>query len=399
MTNQFVIPSPAETDSKVILTPQDIAELAQIASNDPPLALFIREKLGRDFSTPIPNGGWTPYSLDDAYKENQPLNYLVPGILTAPSLNIIYGAPGALKSFFAADLIVCVAAGHEWLLPEDSASPIQGIPTKQVPVMWVDFDNGVRRTHERFGALGRARNLSPDIALTYYSMPNPHLNGRERASIGELIRRMNDAGVKLVVIDNLGYVSGNSEENSSEMVQVMAHFRELSEETQSAVILIHHQRKSNGYSSRLGESLRGHSSIEGALDLALLIERQEGTDSIKIRSTKDRGEKVSPLGAQFIYENDTAGRLYTAKFVGVNIVTEKARRDDPVIQRIDTVIRDELSNAEELNKTSLIYKVKEKLKDVGDNKIRRRIDELAEEGSIGQKDGLRPNEKIFTTPK
>lgn len=234
MTNQCVIPMPAEADSRVALMPEDIAELVQIARNDPPLALFIREKLGRDFSTSNPNGGWTPYNFSDAYKEIQSLNYLVSGILTVPSLNIIYGAPGALKSFFAADLIVCVATGQEWLLPVDSSSPIKGIPTKQVPVMWVDFDNGVRRTHERFGALGRARNLSPDVALTYYSMPNPRLNGRERSSIGELIQRMNDAGAKLVVIDNLGYVSGDSEENSSEMVQVMAHFRELSEETQSA---------------------------------------------------------------------------------------------------------------------------------------------------------------------
>lgn len=165
------------------------------------------------------------------------------------------------------------------------------------------------------------------------------------------------------------------------------------------MILIHHQRKSNGYASRVGESLRGHSSVEGALDLALLVERQEGTDFIKIRSTKDRGEKVSPLGAQFIYENDAVGRLHKAKFIGTEIVAEKVRRDEPAIQRIDAAIKDVLTNDGELNKTSLVNKVKEKLKNVGDNKIRWRIGELAKEGSIGQKDGVHPNEKIFALPK
>jgi len=54
------------------------------------------------------------------------------------------------------------------------------------------------------------------------------------------------------------------------MATVMGHFRYLAEQAKVAVILIHHQRKSNGSNARLGERLRGHSSIEAALDLASL---------------------------------------------------------------------------------------------------------------------------------
>jgi len=53
----------------------------------------------------------------------------------------------------------------------------------------------------------------------------------------------------------------------------MAHFRQLVEDHSLALILIHHQRKATGTEARAGDRIRGHSSIEAALDVALLVER------------------------------------------------------------------------------------------------------------------------------
>jgi RecA-family ATPase len=79
------------------------------------------------------------------------------------------------------------------------------------------------------------------------------------------------------VIDNLGTASGGADENSAQMIGVMAGLRQIAEEGELAVLVIHHKSKGDGV--RADDSLRGHSSIESAVDLALVVEREEGLDA------------------------------------------------------------------------------------------------------------------------
>ena len=101
-----------------------------------------------------------------------------------------------------------------------------------------------------------------------------------------------DIKAGLVNCDNLGLITGDVEENSAQMAQVMGFLRILTEVTGAAVILIHHQRKGGAGSSRPGDALRGHSSIEASLDLALHVAREPGSQEIVIQSTKTRGVDV-----------------------------------------------------------------------------------------------------------
>ncbi len=59
---------------------------------------------------------WQAYTLADAYQARPPIQYIAGALFEVPSLNIVYGAPGTLKSFLLQDLAVCVAAGQEWLI-------------------------------------------------------------------------------------------------------------------------------------------------------------------------------------------------------------------------------------------------------------------------------------------
>jgi len=51
------------------------------------------------------------YTLEEAFKPRQPIEYVVEGIVALPSLAICYGSPGCFKSLILADLAICVAAG------------------------------------------------------------------------------------------------------------------------------------------------------------------------------------------------------------------------------------------------------------------------------------------------
>jgi hypothetical protein len=340
---------------------------------------------------PEPEDPWHAFTLTDAYEPRPPVEYIAAGLFALPSLNIVYGAPGTLKSFLLADLTLCAAAGSDWLPPAPwiNGNLAHSVPTRQSPGMWLDFDNGRRRTHDRFGALGRARQLPVDTPLYYYSMPSPWLDASSKGSIGDLSLRMQDRGVRLVVVDNLGVVSGDADENSGDMAAVMSEFRQLAEETGAAVVLVHHQRKSNGSIGRAGDTLRGHSSIEASLDLALLVEREELSDTVSIKATKVRGEDVLPFSAVFTFEHRPDGELEQAQFYG--IAADDNRSGAAIEREIFVAL---LSTA--MNKTDLTRAVKETLKDVGINRIRDRIDRLASTGKLLVSTGKNNTEKIYS---
>jgi len=252
---------------------------------------------------------WQAYTLRDAFAPREPLVWVVDNIISAGSLNIWYGSPGTLKSMLLTDLAVCVATGARWLSRPDE--PHSGIETTPAGVMWLDFDNGQRRTHERFAALARARKLNDAAPITYYSMPRPKLAAGDADSIHALLARMINRNVGLVIIDNLGKVAGDADENSADMQKPMDGLRHLAE-TGYAVVVIHHQRKSNGVNVRAGETLRGHGSIEAALDLAMLVTREDET--VTITPTKTRGQNIKEFKANFAFENDEHHELVTARF-------------------------------------------------------------------------------------
>jgi hypothetical protein len=337
-----------------------------------------------------PSDPWQAFTLADAYQKRPPVEYIAAGLFALPSVNIVYGSPGTLKSLLMADLAICAAAGVEWLPAASwiTNNRAHSYPTRQCPVMWLDFDGGQRRTDNRIGALAHSRDLPIETPITYYSMPTPWLNATEKSSIGALVLRAKELGAQLIIIDNLGVVSGGADENSAEMIQVMSLFRQLSEETGAAVILIHHPRKGNGIGGRAGDSLRGHSSIEASLDLALLVEREELADTVSIKCTKARGMDVLPFSAVFTYEDDSNGDLVTAKFFG--ITTEDAKSNEAIKREIKVALF-----GTTMNKTDLSKAVKEVLTDVGLNRIRDIIDRMTKAGDLRLTSGDR-TEKVYS---
>jgi len=288
-----------------------------------PLPAIVAEILLRE---PDP---WQVFTLRDAFAPRDPLVWIVEGLVSAGSLSIWYGAPGTLKSMLLSDMAVSGAAGYRWL--SKPGEPLTGLVTQPSAVMWLDFDNGQRRTHERFAALARARNLPDSTPLYYVSMSSPILATGDTESIRALAARVIDRDVRLIVIDNLLAVSGGVDENSADMQQPMAGLRWLAE-TGTAVIVIHHQRKSNGLNTRSGETLRGHGSIEAALDMSLLIAREDNT--ITATATKTRGMSIQPFSAKFEFENDDAHELRTARFWPVDIEAEQAEEESGLEETI-----------------------------------------------------------------
>jgi hypothetical protein len=321
--------------------------------------------------------GWEAYTLADAYAFEDPTEHIIEGLFELPSLSIVYGAPSTFKTVLLTEAALCVAAGVPWLEPLPSSNDTTTRDTIPAATLWLDFDNGAKRMHKRVAALGRARDLDPTtVPFRYICMPSPWLDASDPTSMDRLGRYVNEEPYALVILDNLGTISGRADENSAEMATVLSNFRRIAEDTGAAIVVIHHQRKSNGMNSRPGDALRGHSSIEAALDLALHVEREPGSDLAVIKSTKTRGADVYPFGARWSYEHKPGTiELNTARFWGVEV--DDTTSDHAIAETVKEIIE----SVPGIMKTELVNEAHEVL-DVSRGRIRQQLDLLVKDNQV-----------------
>lgn len=227
---------------------------------------------------------------------------LVKGIVPAGSLNIWFGSPGSLKSNLLMDMAICVATGSPWLQRlQGDPNQTPGIETTQAPVVWVDVDNGEDITAERLRAFSQAYGTPITAPLTWFSFPTPPIVAAK--GLEDLTDYILSVNARLIVMDNLLTISGVRDENASEMLNALSPLRQMTETTGASVNLLHHPRKNATTGGRDGDSLRGHGSIEGAIDYGFMIKRESNDrDDIQILNTKFRRRRVETFSALWTYE-------------------------------------------------------------------------------------------------
>lgn len=266
-------------------------------------------------------------TASDALRQHEPTPYLIDQLLPLPSLTMFYGIAGSLKTNLVLDMAVCVATGTRWLTELPDASP-NGYAVDKSPVVWIDVDSGQRVLSNRIGAMLRTRKAKPNIPFYYASFLVPPFITTDTKSSNYLVSLIKDFKARLVVFDNLGTISGNTDENSNQMVGVMSCLRGIAESTESAVVVIHHDTK---YDNGNRKTPRGHSSIEAALDAALWVKRED--DTVSIVPTKMRNEPIDPFAALWSWEPEENSRqLREARFYGMEgEIDEKSRQADEAI--------------------------------------------------------------------
>jgi len=265
------------------------------------------DDLGQDVKGGPLAQAWNFRTLEHAYAPRDPLLYLVEGFLAAPSLNIVYGPPGAMKSMLLADLAMCVSLGIPFLepSPDPNVKPGVTMKTTQAKVLWIDLDNGIRRSDVRFGALGKAHGAPKENPnLLYVPMPDPRFDASNTRMMNDFKRIIAELDYKLIVIDNLGLAIGEADENKSEMTTVMNNFKYIVEELGVCIVIIHHPSKGGiAEGATLGDKLRGHGAIAAALDASFYVQRARSSDELIVIPTKVREYNLQQFGAKFAYDH------------------------------------------------------------------------------------------------
>jgi len=287
-------------------------------------------------------------TLQDAIAPRPRQGDVITGLLPERSLSIAFGQPGGHKTNVIADWLMGVASGQRIMPSLPGQGNDQGREVRQGPVLIVDVDNGEDVLAERLAAFMRGYDADASTPVHWLTFPTPPIMASK--GMPALTAYAKSIGAVMVVFDNLLRVAGVRDENSSEMDVAMNNLKRFAEETNAAVVCIHHQRKPSGKgeTARAGATLRGHSSIEAAIDYAFLIEREEDTDTVMVRCTKSRRRGVAPFGAMFTYESTDDGNLHKARFYRVEVMTAAQKKLDERKGKILAAL-----SGEELNTRSL----------------------------------------------
>lgn len=193
--------------------------------------------------------------------------YVIKGIVAPGDVGCIFGAPGAGKSLISPHLGYAVAQGREAF----------GMRTKAGRVFYVAAEDphGMRG---RVTAL-KLRHGDADEFRLVEGVSD--LLSDESPDLAALVAAVEGERPRLVFIDTLAMAFPGLEENSAEaMGRVVAVARQLAQHG-AAVILVHHDTKAEG------KTPRGHSVLNGALDFAIYVSRDEH-GVVSGRLTKNR---------------------------------------------------------------------------------------------------------------
>jgi len=202
----------------------------------------------------------------------EPIEWLIKGVVPKAELIILYGASGAGKTFVALDYAFAIARGVDW----------RGRRVKQGIVVIIAAEGGK-------GVAQRLQAYAQYHGIDLRDVPNLRIitaapNFLESEDIAEVIAEMQAIGdVSCVMVDTLAQVTPGANENTSEdMGRALSNVRLIHRATDATVLGVHHAGKD------LSRGSRGWSGLKAAADAQIeVIRHEDGSREIHIEKMKD----------------------------------------------------------------------------------------------------------------
>ena len=218
----------------------------------------------------------------DELEAMPPPTWLIHEMIVDDGLTVIYGDPGAGKSFIALDMALRLSLGMDW----------HGAKAKPTGVLYIAGEGargigkrikGWRREHGAEGMDAPFLLLPVAVAL---------LDPKERAKLLRTIEvAVARAGfaIGLIVVDTVSRALAGSDENGQEaMGAFVAACDEIKRHSGGALIGVHHSGKDKD------RGMRGSTVLLGACDASIRISKSEQLVTLKTEKQKD-AEEAAPI--------------------------------------------------------------------------------------------------------
>ncbi len=209
-----------------------------------------------------------PITLKDL-KKLPPRTMLVKGLLGVGEMSVFFGEPKCGKSFLVTHLGLAIATGQSWA----------GKKVKQCPVIYIVAE-GKGGFAKRIEAHSKYYSEVDDAP--FYPIPTRVNLLDPDVDVEPLIHWVKTYGAKLVIVDTLSRTMPGGKENSPEdMGSYIANCDRIREETDAHVLVIHHNPKNDK------NTPRGHTSLFGAVDALVLVQKGETENTATLEASKD----------------------------------------------------------------------------------------------------------------
>ena len=209
-------------------------------------------------------------------------NWLVHDLIPAAGLALIYGNPGAGKSFFAIDVAINIAAGRD----------VNGAEVRQGVVLYVAAEAaaGVRN---RISAFRKHHSVDPAVPFTLVPVAIDLLDARNLPLLFEAVDKEVHhyrCAPAAIFVDTISATFGAGDENGKDMTAYLGNLARVRDRYGATVIAIHHRPK-----DQTNDTPRGHSSLIGGLDASIIIERGAELRTASVRKQKDAPDGTPPI--------------------------------------------------------------------------------------------------------
>jgi putative DNA primase/helicase len=244
--------------------------------------------------------------------------WLVQSILRRNTIGTMFGESGCRKTWLAIDLALSIATGTDFL---------GKFKVKQGKVFYV-ISEGASDFEDRATAWSKTRKVNlPSIdQLAYY--PGAYDFNDDNAvqsCLGHIEERL--GGADLIVLDTLAKNFNGDADKNADMGRFLNQMERLREETNAAVLVLHHTGWGNTDRERGGRAIRDN------VDTSILVEK-DGEFSKLICKKQKLGQEFPAMLSRFevvrLHERDTDDEQVTA-LVGHFIESQEGRTANQLV--------------------------------------------------------------------
>lgn len=211
-----------------------------------------------------------------------PPSWLIHEMVSEHGMTVIYGDPGAGKSFIALDMALRIATGMDW----------HGSSTKQTGVLYIAGEGAV-------GLAKRIRGWKHEHAMDGIDAPFlllpvavQLLDKDMRAKLLRTISAAVDRAqfpIGLIIIDTVSRALAGADENGQEAMGTFVNAcDEIKQFAGGAVMGVHHSGKDKD------KGMRGSTVLLGGCDASIRVSKDEQTVTLKTEKQKD-AEEAEPI--------------------------------------------------------------------------------------------------------
>ena len=271
------------------------------------------------------------------------IEWLIPNLMTFPSLMVIAGRPMSYKTAFAQWIARRIAAGLP-LFDISDELPLHGLKKDRYPprkVLFVEEEMSKRQMKQRSNTM---KTFNEDNLYWMISKGFKFSSEKWIQGLKDFIR---ENEIDCVFFDPFSSVSGLADEsNNSEAAVLMDNIRHTliqTEDSPCSVVLIHHPAK-----GEKGDAIRGAGDILGKMDQAICLEPQDrGREGIHVKWIKHRDIMDTP--SDFKIELRDMDDSVEKEFAYVGILKEEGSEEKKDKVRIELIRI--IKNCKKLNMT------------------------------------------------